>query len=195
MRALARILRRRLSLLSVFLLLGMPVASAAGPSVVADFDGDGLRDHAELCLREPSQIHIWLSGTQRTWTLRSATPILSLAASDLDGDRKAELIASGPSAGLQIWTGRRGRLTPFHSRRGSTATHFHDKGHSVDYGPDEAPAADAGQTSAPPIALALSPAARAPALVPARASTRSAAHSDSARVLAPLAPRPPPLAH
>ena len=195
MRALARILRRRLSLLSVFLLLGMPVASAAGPSVVADFDGDGLRDHAELCLREPSQIHIWLSGTQRTWTLRSATPILSLAASDLDGDRKAELIASGPSTGLQIWTGRRGRLTPFHSRRGSTGTQFHDKGHSVDDGPEEAPAADAGQTSAPPIALALSPAPRAPALVAARASTRPAAPPDSARVLTPLAPRPPPLAH
>ncbi len=78
-------------------------ASAADPSLSADFDGDGHRDHAVLDHTEPSVLHVWLSATNVTATLRSQTPIIHLAATDLDGDRRFELIA-GDRTGLKVWT-------------------------------------------------------------------------------------------
>ena len=70
-----RVLRHRLWLACVCLLLGATVAAASTPSVVADFDGDGQHDRAEVSPRG-SAIHIWLSATRSTSVLRSRTPIL-----------------------------------------------------------------------------------------------------------------------
>ena len=41
-------------------------ASAAEPSLSADFDGDGHRDHAVLDHTEPTLLHVWLSSTNAT---------------------------------------------------------------------------------------------------------------------------------
>ena len=189
---LARLFRRAgLVCLGLVLLVAAPVASAAGPAVTADFDGDGLCDRAELSLHEPSAIHVWLSGTQTTWIVRSSTPVLGLAARDLDGDRRDELIASGTSAGLQIWTDRRKGFAPFHVKRLARAPIVRPTRHSVDDGPLDA-AADIDQTAPPPFALALIPPARAPARVAARALPRAPVCPDSSLVLAPFGPRPPP---
>src|SRR5262245_44648063 len=84
---------RSLSLIWACILFGATVLSAA-PSVVADFDGDSQPDRAELSRREPSAVHVWLSATQSIAVVRSSTPILGIAARDLDGDKRAELIAS-----------------------------------------------------------------------------------------------------
>jgi len=183
---------RLLWLIGVVFLLAAPAAAAADSVVFADFDGDGQRDHAELSRREPSAIHIWLSTTQTIWVVRSATPILDLAARDLDGDRHDELIAAGTSAGLQIWSGRHTGLTPFHLKRVSRVPHVRLPCHHMDDGSEDAPVTDGGETSAPPIALELIPPARAPALSTARVPPPIVVRRESPRVLAPLAPRPPP---
>jgi hypothetical protein len=183
---------RLLWLLGVVLLLGAPAAAAADSVVFADFDGDGQRDHAELSRREPSAIHVWLSTTQTIWVVRSATPVLDLAARDLDGDRRAELIATNASAGLQIWSDRHTGFAPFHLKRVARVPHVRLPRHHMDDGSEEAPTTDDGETLAPPIALELIPPARAPALPPARVPPPIVVRHESPRVLAPLAPRPPP---
>ncbi len=183
---------RLLWLVGVVLLLVAPAAAAADSLVFADFDGDGQRDHAELNRREPSAIHVWLSTTQTIWVVRSATPVLDLAARDLDGDRRAKLIAANASAGLQIWSDRHKGFTPFRLKRVARLPHVSPPGHRVNDAGEDAPATDGGETQAPPIALELIPHTRAPALLAVRVPPPIVAGPESFRVLAPLAPRPPP---
>jgi hypothetical protein len=79
--------------------------------VVADFDGDSRHDFAEL---EHSRLvlRVWLSATERTAVIQTRTPIAAIAAADLDGDRRAELIGSGTSAALHVWKQRKHGFVP-----------------------------------------------------------------------------------
>lgn len=191
MRIITRVIRGLLWLIRVCVLLGVPVASAASPSLIADFDGDGKHDRVELDHCEPSALRIWLSSTRSTSVVRSPTPILIIAARDLDGDRRDELIATGGSTPLRVWTTRHKAFTPFRAKRATAATLSASTGHSVEHAPTQTPAADAPLLPAP-LAPALTAQPCAPALIGACGSTHGAACLKPSRFLAPLASRPPP---
>ena len=85
----------------------------AGKRVVGDFDGDGLRDHVAISPEDPTVLRVWLSSTHRIDIIHSPEPILHIAAADLDGDRRTELVAR-VSSRLRVWMRRNGR---FHAYR------------------------------------------------------------------------------
>src|SRR5262245_36777038 len=185
---------RPLWLLWVFVLIAPALASAASPPVIADFDGDSKPDRAELSRREPSAVRVWLSTTRRVAILRSSTPILGIAARDLDGDRRAELIASKASSGLQVWTKRRHGFGAFRPKRITPNSLARPARHSVHDGPADAGEATDQEAPKPP---ASSPAPGAPfvALTFAPISTHVVVVPESSTVFAPFGPRPPPLSH
>jgi hypothetical protein len=196
MLAVARVLRYPRYFLPVwlvwaYLLIGPSVAAAA-PSVIADFDGDRQPDRAELSHREPSAVRIWLSTTRRTSVVRSSSPILSIAARDLDGDRRAELIATKASTGLQVWTARRHGFAAFNPKRVTLSTLSPPTCHSVDDCSAEAAEATDQRAPDPPVP-SLPSQACAVASTAARVSTRIVVIPESSDVFAPLSPRPPPL--
>jgi len=103
----------------LFLLpLAAGASGAAEPSLAVDFDGDGRHDTVRLDRHRPSVLRIWLSASDTTQVLVSRRPLSHVAATDLDGDHRPELIASDSQSRLHIWTPRaRGfrRYQPRHS--------------------------------------------------------------------------------
>lgn len=102
------------------LVLGLmlwPRASYADQRVYADFDGDGYRDHATFDPAHASLMRVWLSSNQHAGMLRSRLPLVRLAAVDLDGDGRPELVATDRHAGLHVWRAGGGRFAPYHRRR------------------------------------------------------------------------------
>src|SRR4029077_19809935 len=95
---------RTLPLVGLCVLLLAPRAEAGHRRLFADFDADGHRDRVTLDAREPWIVRIWLSATRSTHIIRSAQPLRDITLVDLNGDRRPELIATGRSHGLQVWT-------------------------------------------------------------------------------------------
>jgi hypothetical protein len=173
----------------VCLLLAPSTAAAGQRSIVADFDGDGYRDHAALDDLEPSVLRVWLSGTRTTAIVRSRSPVFGIAARDLDGDRRAELIAGTPAAELQVWTRRHATFSRYKPR--PVPLGILGPAHSVGDAPDGSPVAIT--STAPSLgALPPIPQPRAPAALPAALTDRPSAASPSGPANSPLAPRPPP---
>lgn len=192
MHTIARVIRGLLLLTWASVVPGVPLVSAATPSLIADFDGDGKHDRVELDRRDPSALRIWLSATRSTSVVRSPTPILVIAARDLDHDRRDELIATGASTRLHVWTKRHKGFAAVRPKHTTAVPLLTSTGHSVEHAPPETPAADAPLLPAP-LASPLSAQPRAPILIAGRVSTPVVAGLTSSRFLAPLAPRPPPL--
>jgi hypothetical protein len=183
-------------LLACFLcvLVAPYTAHAAERSVVADFDGDGYHDRATLDGREPSVLRVWLSTTRTTAIVRSRSPLVGIAARDLDGDRRAELLAGAgaPATGLQVWTRRHAAFSRFQPRPVPTATFSRPVRHNVHDAPGGLPLAVA--SAAPWLAaLSLAPQPRAPAPAAAALVIRRADAPPPPPNLSPLAPRPPPV--
>jgi len=85
-------------------LLSTPFAAAAERSLAADFDGDGKSDRVAIDRTEPSLLRVWLSTTGRTDVIRNSRALFRIAATDLDGDDRPELIATDASPEhLRIW--------------------------------------------------------------------------------------------
>jgi hypothetical protein len=190
MTGVAQLIRRASWLACVCLAVAAPRASA-GPSVVADFDGDGQRDRVTLELPQSSVLRVWLSTTQTIAVLHSSSPILEVAARDLDGDRRDELIAGG-SSGLQVWTARHKRFKPFHPREVPSRALTSSTGHRVDEGSGDALDADM-PAGASALGLTLTPEPRGPTFHSTRVPRLSPDPAVSALTLEPFAPRPPPL--
>jgi hypothetical protein len=186
------VLKRLIAALFVCLLVGPSAAHAAQRSVVADFDGDGYRDHATLDDLEPSLLHVWLSATRSTAVVRSRSPLFGIAARDLDGDRRAELIAGGRATGLQVWTSRHATFSRFQPRPVPPGGLHPPVRHKVDDAPEPMPAA---VTPATPSfdALLLIQRPRAPAAPATALIHPHAAPSPSAPANSPFGPRPPPV--
>ncbi len=104
MTRMALSVRRGLWLALFGVLLSAPHLEAQQPGLAVDFDGDGQHDRVVISAGQPSVLHVWLSATGTTEVIRSVEPLLNIAAVDLDGDRRPELIASGSSPALRIWT-------------------------------------------------------------------------------------------
>lgn len=185
-------LRRILWAICVCVLLAPHAAHAAERSVLADFDGDGQRDHASLDRLEPSVLRVWLSTTRSTTIVRSPTPIAGIAALDLDGDRRAELIAGGASAELQVWSTHRGGLSPFTSQPVLPGTLDRPVRHSVADDPDDTPPAITSAASTL-VALDFVSQPRAPAPAATRLFESRSFLPASSQHAAPLSPRAPPL--
>lgn len=192
MRRTRRALRTLLWVLVLCLLAAPRPAVADQRSVLADFDGDGQRDRATLDRVEPSILHVWLSTTRSTAIVRSQTPISRIAALDLDGDRRAELIAGGGSPGLQIWTKRRKGFSRVDPRPVAPGTIDRPLRHNVEDDGAEAPPAITS-TAPSSVALLLTPQPRAPDPVLVRLLAPSAAEPYSSRHSAPRSPRAPPV--
>jgi hypothetical protein len=187
-------LRRALWLALVCALLAAPRAWASEPALTADFDGDGYRDHATLDVQEPSVVRVWLSATKATNLIRTAEPLVAIAAADLDGDRHPELITSNRSSGLQVWTKKKKhagfrvfRLK--HSRLAGVSQLDHQV-------PDPGPTLTVLETTVFRL-FAPSFARSAYAVAPPDSiwikAGRLARGPTSSPHIAPLAPRPPPV--
>jgi len=82
------------------------LAAAAEPSLTIDLDGDGRHDRVVVDGRRPDTLQVWLSQSGTTHILRSHTPLQRVAARDLDGDLRPELIASDSESRIHVWTPR-----------------------------------------------------------------------------------------
>jgi hypothetical protein len=112
-------LRRALGLIWVLGLCCAP-AALASQRLAGDFDGDGLRDHIAVSRQDPTILRVWLSSTRRIDIIRSREPILHIAAADLDGDARPELVARLASS-LRVWNRRNGRFHTYRPRARSAA--------------------------------------------------------------------------
>jgi hypothetical protein len=187
-------LRRVLRLACTCALLLVPRAASAEPAVYADFDGDGRHDRVTLDRNEPDVLRVWFSRTGTTDVIRSRWPLLRVIATDLDGDRRPELVANDASTGLHVWKiDSRNRFRSYHPKRalaktatGSSRTAFDDDAVDRD---DPLPPFQHGQELS---------GARAPLLAPVTESQIRALQSDRAPLPAhrvtPSAPRAPPTA-
>jgi hypothetical protein len=121
MSGLLRIQLGRLCLAWMLVLVAAGAAAAGTThSISGDFDGDGRRDRAELDYREPTTVRVRLSAGRITVLVRGRTPFIGLAACDLDGDARDELLTSDASSRLQVFTKRSIGLAgfePFRPRR------------------------------------------------------------------------------
>jgi hypothetical protein len=185
-------LQRLFLALFVCLLVAPYAARAEQRSVVADFDGDGHHDHATLDELEPSVLRVWLSGTRTMAIVRSPTPFFAIAARDLDGDRRAELIAGAPATGLQVWTTRHAAFSRVQPRPAGPGALDRPVRHNVDDAPGGLPVAvtSAAASLGPP---ALVPQPWGPAPPPTASIDSRAAVPPSGPANSPLAPRPPPV--
>jgi hypothetical protein len=111
-----QLLRRALWLACAATIGFVPCAGAAERLLTADFDGDGRHDRVAIDRQDSSLLRVWLSATGATELIRNARPLLQVAAIDLDGDHRPELIATDTSVtGLRVWTK--------HARRGFRLYH------------------------------------------------------------------------
>ena len=192
MRRLLSILLRALLFAWVYVWLGGTAAQAAETSIAADFDGDGLDDRVTVDSGEPSVLHIWLSTTGTTSTIRCAAPVLRIIARDLDGDHRAELIGRDSAAGLHIWTNKRKGFHAFRPHRIVPGALGRATRHSWDDGPPSDTSGVSGK-KALPVGLAFSADSRSPARGSASSLPIVSRTAGTHRPLTPLRPRPPPL--
>jgi hypothetical protein len=192
MHAVARAFPRAAWLVWFGLLFGPHTVFASGLTVVADFDGDGRHDRAEL-QRESSLLRVWLSKSHSTSVVRSSSALLTIAASDLDGDGRHELIASGALGKLHVWTKRRHGFVPLHPKRETPRASTGQPSRTVTDRSRDTSGAElqTGRTtpsltltrwySPPPFVLACTP------------TTHAVARCSRPDLLARLGSRPPPL--
>jgi hypothetical protein len=181
---------RLASLSLVFLaLLFTPRLTWADTGVTADFDGDGRQDRVIVDQRAAA-VRVWLSDSRRISTIGSISSAARLAARDLDGDRRDELLVAGGPNGLQVWTVRAaGRFALFPARPARASTlgtggqvRDHD---DADAGESVALASAAFACTRPPSRVAPPP-PTAIALLERAAAVRSFLFSTK------QGPRPPP---
>jgi hypothetical protein len=172
-------------------LLLLPNVTAAEPSLAVDFDGDGQPDTVWLDQRRPSVIRVWLSASGTTEVLRSRRPLQNVTATDLDGDRSPELIASDSQARLHVWTPNAKGFRRFRHSRLVLPKGLNAPGHRVDGRNREPEEAFTGGAFAPPELTRTSP-----LVAPDHRAAACASHDAPVRPASPsvnpFSPRPPP---
>jgi len=172
-------------------LLVARVATAGNKRLSADFDGDGRYDEAALLQGDavPS-VQVWLSTTRAVTVFRMEARVSAIAAADLDGDRRAELIAAGSTTTLHVWTLRHGafdRIKPrYMPARGLSRRTEHGVNDQADRAPAAVEAPSPMRASLRHASRPRAPDAAAPLVLPEDVDGQSPSPAS------PLAPRPPP---
>lgn len=91
-----------LCLWAAMLVAALPRVATAG-DLHADFDRDGVSDRVTIDPASTKLLHIWLSTTQTERELRTSRPVYGMAALDLDGDGRPELVVADAQATLHVW--------------------------------------------------------------------------------------------
>ena len=173
-------------------LLLFPKIALADPSLAVDFDGDGRQDSVWLDQRRPSVLRVWLSSSGTTLVLVSRRPLQKVTATDLDGDRRPELIASDSQARLHVWTPKAKGFRRYHARLVSSKGLKAPKGHRVDGRNREPEEVFTGSAFAPPELTRASP-----LVPPDHRAVGCASHDTPACLVSaavePSSARPPPL--
>ena len=165
-------------------------AAAGGNRLSADFDGDGRYDLAALSLGDavPS-VQVWLSTTRAVTVLRIEAPVLAIAAADLDGDRRAELIAGDSTSGLHVWTLRDRAFERIKPRRKTSTGLSRRTEHGVD---DQSDRGLAAVQAPSPVRAALRHAGRPRAPDVTAPVLPEVVNGPSPSLASPFCPRPPP---
>jgi len=173
-----------------FFLLLPRAAAAAESSLEIDFDGDGRRDLVALSRQEPTVVHVWLSASNTRQTIHTGAPLLRIAAADLDGDRRPELIAADSALQIHVWAHAPRGLRSYRPRDGVPPALMRPDRRSVDNGREPASAI----TGAPavPVTATLSASPHPPAPGSVACAPRQKGTGRSFRAFDPLVPRPPP---
>jgi hypothetical protein len=184
---------RSLLLTALCVLLLAPRADAGRRRVFADFDADGRRDRVTLDAHEPWIVRIWLSATRSTHIIRSAQPLRDITVVDLNGDRRPELIASNRARGLQVWAKAPSGFVAYPHRARPPTRHLNGSGrHRLDDNNEESPPEIANAKDVP--AFVATSVYRQAAIAPVGRHADQPNGRRSTLQLAPLSPRPPPLA-
>src|SRR5690348_6412774 len=96
------------------LLVSARHASASG-RVIADFDGDGIRDRGIVSQHDPTIVRVWLSSTHGMALIHSREPLMSLAALNGESHPRAALVARMKSA-VRVWIRKNGRSHTYRVR-------------------------------------------------------------------------------
>jgi hypothetical protein len=183
---------RTLAFACLCLLLLAPGAEAGRRRLFADFDADGRRDRVTLDAREPWIVRIWLSATRSTHIIRSAQPLRDITLVDLNGDRRPELIATGRSHGLQVWTKAAAGFVAYPRQRSPFSRDVGgSRRHRVDDNSDEFPPGIATAKLTPGLPTTSVNRRRASPHVGRRGAEQPPG-GRAAVALTPLSPRPPP---
>jgi len=159
---------------------------------MVDFDGDGRRDQIALEQGEPSVIRIWLSKSNTTQVIRTPVRVLRVAATDLDGDHRPELIALDGEWQIHAWTRKSKAFRSYRPRDVVPRALNQRNGRSAEDKGRELPDATTS-TQFAPFALTLRALQHRPELeapIPCAPQTGRAGRSSIA--VDPFAPRPPP---
>jgi hypothetical protein len=172
----------------------LPRLAGAEPSIAIEFDldGDGRSDQVVLDRDDPLFLHVWLSTSGTTQTIRSHVPVLQVVAADLDGDARPELIARGSDAQLHVWHRKRKAFHSYHRRSAAPSPLEQRHCRSIENKEAEPPGE---MTAGPhvPSALTTRASLRSPGLDPSSARVPSTARVFRSSTAAdPFAPRPPP---
>jgi hypothetical protein len=93
---------------------------AAAAEFYADLDHDGIRDIVSIESVPQTGLRVWLSKSNSTLILRTRRQITHIAASDIDGDGRIDLVASDSSSRVHVWhRTTRGQLRVTRPRRAS----------------------------------------------------------------------------
>jgi VCBS repeat protein len=89
----------------------------------ADLDRDGVTDVVSIQnAPAPRGLLVWLSRSKSQFLLPTPLPIQRVAAADVDGDSRLDLVAADTSAKLYVWrSSGKGRLRPMRPRPGRPA--------------------------------------------------------------------------
>jgi hypothetical protein len=170
----------------------LPQFAAAEPSPVIDFDGDGRRDQFTLERGEPSVIRVWLSKSDTTQMIRTSVRLLRVAATDLDGDHRPELIALDRQSQIHAWTHEHKAFHPYRPRDVVPRARDQRNRRSVE-DKDRGPSGAIASTQLAPYALTLCASQRRPGLEASRpCAPRTGRAGRSSTAVDPFAARPPP---
>lgn len=140
----------RLLLASLCALVCSTQAYAASSGTFADFDGDGHRDRVAIDAAEPSIVRVWLSATRSTHIIHSEQPLRAITAVDLNGDHRAELIATTRSSGLHVWTKARSGFRAYQRKHPNPRNFDHPDRRTINDDDDDAAVTVAPAKRGPP---------------------------------------------
>jgi hypothetical protein len=170
----------------------VPHLATAEPSLAIDLDGDGRPDLVTQDRAEPLVLHVWLSASGTTQTIRTRVPLLQIVAADLDGDHRLELVATDTESKIHVWKRKRKGFHAYRRRVVVAPALERRNCRGIEDGETKPPGVI---TSTPyaPFALTLCASPRAPGL---ETTTSRAAHTVRAwlslTAVDPFVPRPPP---